>query len=260
MDLCKRLELNPNVTMDTALKILANLSVFHLGLELDESFDQAIDRYGKLIGKLMLSDDRITKYYFTVCNEEDGRTVKFPVDQSYVNDNGPEMDISDVNILELMSCYNERLKSNGKEPIPLTMQNAEKAAVDAIKVSDICEFANGLADAVINIVSREDKLKVDTFEQIIDETTSSIKGNVCAEALPEIKRLYRDKFDSFITKGRIKAVTDKKIQAALQLMENYKDTRKIPDINKIILSIGGLKLCKNDRKQLVDTFLNYIKK
>ena len=260
MDLQKRLELNPMVTIDTALKILAHSSVVYLGLELSESYCQAYDRYNSAIYNIMISNDSITKEFNATDTLADNKIITFKVDRNHIDEYGIRTDVSDVNILQLLEHYNESLKKYGKDTIALSVQhNTSKSYEDSVTAKDVCELANCLADTVTNIVSRDDKLKVETFEQILSEATIGIKNDTFIKAIPEIKQSYRKKFDKFITKGRLSLVTVKKIEAAIQLMGNYMDTKKIPERKTMILNLGGFNLPKPDREQVVDVFINRIK-
>lgn len=245
---------NPMIPVSDALALLTQLSVANNALSYPETLNEAVRRTQKHIQSIMFSTNSITKEIYAV--EEDGyeNEILFEPDEEYIKRYGYSKSDSLVNVLELLSAYNNVLIVNGKQPLSETMY--QKTNGDTVNLRDLGELTKAIADIVMNIVDREDKIKVETLDAIFNEATNGIKDEAIRSRLPELKSLLREQLDDQITKGRISNVTDKKILAGIHLAEKYKGN-KAPNCPQLVGDINGFMLKKPDKEHVAKIYFKH---
>lgn len=245
---------NPMIPMSDALALLTQLTVANNVLNYPETLNEAVQRTYKHINAIMLSTKSVTKEFYAEEYDSHGNKYIFKPDEEYLKTVGYIVSESLVNILELLSAYNNDLIANGKQPLSDTI--CQKSNRDTMNTSDLEELTLSIADIVINVVTREVKIKVETFDAIFNEATRGIKDEEIRLMLPEIKSLLRKQLDNQVTKGRIASVTDKKILAGIHLAEKYKGN-KSPNCLELVSDINGFVLKKPDKKHVAEIYFKH---
>jgi hypothetical protein len=253
--------IDPMVNSLTAIPILSHLALTQYGILNPVNMNKADHRIREDITNVMLSSESVTKkFYRVIVWNSYGAPDEIEVDY----DQYRQCDESDsymlVNFFELFAEYNKFRDRNGLGLIRLS-PNSHCGHADGQNISSsaLADLATSICQIVTNIVSRDDLMKAETLESIIDEGLNKISDEQIKTAIPKIKSELRDSLNSKIIKGRLSNVVDKKIHSAIYLSE--KQTRQTVDFNRINLrkDLAKFDLSKKDREHVVDVFIEYKK-
>lgn len=248
---------NPMVNTSRAIPILTHLTLTQFGVLSSENLNNAYLRTSKYITDLILSSDTVTKQFF-IANPNDQFADDIEVDYTFyceVPDNKYIM----VNFSELLKAYNYCRSQDDFAPKHISLDShSVDAGGPSISPSVLVDFATSICRIVTNIAPRDDLMKAETLEAIIDEGLNKITDEAIKAALPKIKTELRNIFADKITKGRLSNVVDKKIKSAIHLADTYKDAASDADkFKRYQKEIAGFDLSVADRNHIVDVFNQY---
>jgi hypothetical protein len=251
---------DPLINASRAIPIIANLELTQYGIFCSENINQAYLRISKYITNVMLSNESITKKYFIVNTAPTVQMDEIEVEYEIygrIDDNSKYMV---VNFIELLTVYNKFREQDCIGSIRLS-PNSHSRYADGYSVSSsaLADFATSICQIVTNIVPRDDLMKSETLESIIDEGLNKITDASIRTALPKIRTELRNALKEKITDGRLSNVVDKKIQSAIYLTEKLTGPISDNDRIKYRRDLAKFDLSAKDRDHLVDVFIKYKK-
>lgn len=254
---------NPMVPIENAVNLIAYTAIQKFGVECPETMYQSVLKLKSHIVQIMNSDKSITKKYYAEIRFPKGDTSIEEVDYSYIERNGGNSEFSVVNIVELLESCNETFKINGRLPIIIPGLNGSNVDLDnnnaGIKPNVLIDLASSIIDVAKNIIDREGRVTVETFDTIFHETMQNIMEPTIIDALSDIKKILREELKSKVTKGRPAEITVKKVLAGISLADNFPG--KLPfDEKPLYKAISGIKLLSKDRAEVVKIFKDLRKK
>lgn len=253
----KMIKKNPLMNTSRAIPILTYLTLTQFGVLSSENLDKAYQRTSEYITGLMFSSDTVTKQFF-IANPIDQFADDIEVDYTFYCE-AYGCDYIMVNFLELLKVYNDCRSQDDLAPIHISLDiHSVDAGGPSISQSVLVDFASLICRIVTNIAPRDDLMKAETLEAIINEGLNKITDEAMKAALPKIKTELRNIFSDKITKGRLSKVVDKKIMSAIHLADTYKDATS--DANKFKRYQKGIKdfdLSAADRSHVIDVFNQY---
>jgi len=258
MDLKKYINSDPIMTIDTACSIIANAYIHQNGIPHTSNITDFINSLTLELEKLIELDKSIWRECRTK-SPYDIETGSYIVVEEYCyEDYYCDTHYSVVNIVDLLNSYNSILKEYGIKEIELITNNNHPSCPDIhFATNDIMELSEALSLAVKDLYNRDDKITNDLFDAIFAEFTNRISYKF-TKLLPNFKSYLRQLADDKFTTGRLSSITTKKIQAAIELAEWYKDKdSKELSYNDILerLKKSRIYLLKKDRNDVANIFL-----
>lgn len=248
----------PLINAARAIPIIADLTLIQDGILSSESISNAHLRISKYIKKIMLSTESINKKYFIVSPnfQVDEIEVEYEI-YSHIDENGKYML---VNFIELLAEFNKCREQDGLGSIRLSpISQSGLSEGQSISSSALADFAISIGHIVTHIVPRDDLMKAETLESIIDEGLNKITDVSIRTAIPKIRSELRNALKEKITDGRLSNVVDKKIQSAIYLTEKLTGPISDNDRLKYRRDLAKFDLPARDRDHVVDVFIKYKK-
>jgi len=259
MDLMRHIENKPMVSFDAAFNIITYATILQYGVPYPESLTAAIKRIKSNIAMLMNSDSSITRQCKGDSCPDDYSVAEGFNFEEYFGYGFSQYE-STIVFKELLSSYNLALESNGLNQTLIT--NSANFASTSLTVNApseaILELVKLIANSVRNIYDRQEKITNNLVDSILDEQLKQITDSTIYKLLPEIKSSLKKIAKDKITPGRPRTVDTKKMQAAIDLAEHFKDKlykeilRKDIDVH---LKKHHSDLSKSDREDVVNVYL-----
>jgi hypothetical protein len=153
------------------------------------------------------------------------------------------------------------LIQNGKLPVIITglNDNIKPSCMDntGIDSRTLTDLTTSIINIVKNIIDREGKITVETFDAIFVESMINVRESIVTDTLPEIKKILRDELKFKVTKGRPSAVTSKKVLAGICLADSFKGVISSEKTTALIKEIKDIGLLKPDRAEVIEIFKEY---
>jgi len=257
MDLHKYIIKNPIIPITVACNMIAHECIKENGIPHTSDIKTTIKAVVTQLNNLIEHDKSIFREYRELYPTEanDGFEIievcEYHDYRYYCN-----TDLSVVNFYDLLSKYNLVLQDHGLNQLTTFDQTNSEYSIDSeISIHDCMQLTEAISTVVTLIYNRVEKITNNTFDSIFTESTKHVR---LTKLLPEIKESLRKLVDDKITKGRPSTITEKKIQAAIELAETCKgkDQKELSlpaTIEK--LKKSRFALTKADREEVAEIYL-----
>lgn len=256
MDLVRCIEKTPVIKIRTAFNFIACATVIRYGTSYLEDLDAAVSRIYKHLGSLLQDNQLIFREYYE--SDFDGQDVFY-----YKSNNWEECDhtASVVNLAQLLKVYNSALENHDKAPILVVNTEIGQVTTDVPEIEVPPEVILALikitTNAVRSIFDRQEQITNETLDSIVDEAIQRLDHEAISSLIPEFKSTIRDIAKDKVTKGRPKLITAKKINAAIEIAEHFKDEEgkqiSRADVLERLKKYHS-ELCKADRLEVAEIY------
>lgn len=253
MDLMQQIEENPMISFDNAYSIIACATILQYGVPYPEDLRAAIKRIKSTIYMLIQKNNIKVVYRSDQNRSENNVSDDFYFDDYYDYNLSPQE--STVDFLELLTHYNFALESNGLSHILSTNNLISETHIPN---DSIIVMIKSVANILKCIFNRDNKITNEQLDSMLNEMSTQIIDPTICKLLPEIKNTLKATAKDKITQGRPSTVDTKKMRAAIDLGEKFKDkTRKYLSLKEIndYLRRHHSELSISDREHVADVYL-----